>query len=137
MGRANRDDQIVVVQFAVIQRDATVHRIDGARFGQDHAHVAPTASHRANGVRDVAGAKRRGCHLVEQRLKQVVIAPIDESYPHQRGAQFGQAPRRLQAAKTATNDDDMGNCSVGIAHVGGAHDRYDASPGHLGAREWR
>jgi hypothetical protein len=44
-----------------------------------------------------------GCHLIEQRLENVVIAPVDQKHF---GIALPQRPRRGHAAKTATDYHD-------------------------------
>lgn len=48
--------------------------------------------------------QRGGCHLVQQRLKEVMVVTIDQRDAHRL---FLQRLRRGQAAEPAADDDDM------------------------------
>ena len=54
-------------------------------------------------ARSITGRKPAGSHLVEQRLKEVVIGAIDKRDLDRR---LGQTLGRVQAAETASDDDD-------------------------------
>jgi hypothetical protein len=53
---------------------------------------------------DIAGVQRRRRDLVEQRLKQVVIAAIDQ---RDRDRRIGELARRREASEAAPDDDDV------------------------------
>lgn len=57
----------------------------------------------ANRISDVAGRESCGCHLIEEGLKQVMVAAIDDRH-FDRGAP--QHPCRVEPAKTRPDDDD-------------------------------
>jgi rare lipoprotein A len=52
--------------------------------------------------RDIARVQRCGRHLVQQRLEEMVVAPIDEDDVHRR---FAQSLRGIDAAEPAAEDD--------------------------------
>ena len=52
-----------------------------------------------------AGGKGCGCHLIEQRLEQVVVAPVDQCDPAVRSA---EGPDGRNPAEAATDHDDAG-----------------------------
>ena len=56
-----------------------------------------------NGRGDLGGRENRGRHLVEQRLKDVMIASIDQN---DLGIASFQGPRRRDPGKAAANDHD-------------------------------
>ena len=102
---AGGDHETVVRQHpAVRERHLASHRVDRPGLGQDDVGVLLAAQDRADRIGDVGRRKRRGRHLVEERLEKVVIAPIDD-----RDADRGlrEPPGRLEAAKTRANQDDV------------------------------
>ena len=89
---------------------------------QDPRVLAPTQD-RAKRLRDLARRERPGRDLVQQRLEQVVIAPVD-----QRHRDIGLVTERLRGVEPAepTADDDDAMPSSALArHAGG--------PGRRGA----
>ena len=113
--RPGGEDQIVVREPSriLIEDDLLCRDIDRFDPGQDHLHVRLAAQHRPDRLRDVRRRKRGRRHLVEQGLKQVVIAPVDERDVHGR---VGERLRRLQSAEPAADDDDT---SAGVGIGGG------------------
>jgi hypothetical protein len=75
----------------------------------DVALPAEDGTHRPS---DVAWRERGGRHLVEQRLEQVVVVPVDQ---RDLDGGAGQRPRRLQPAEAGAQDDD----AQGISGRGG------------------
>ncbi len=72
--------------------------------------------HVAYGWRDLARGDQPGRHLVEQRLEQVVVAPVDHG---DIDVLAGQPPGRRQAAKTSAYDHHPvpgGPVGTGSAH---------------------
>jgi hypothetical protein len=53
---------------------------------------------------DIRGRQSRGRNLIEQRLKQMIVAPIDYGYIRLRAA---QRPRRIEATEARANDHDV------------------------------
>ena len=107
---ARGDDQRVVFEGgAVGERDAPRLRIDVDDFTHQDAGVLLAAQHGAQRRGDLAGGQRAGRALVQQRLKQVVIAAVDQRHVDGRGL---QSPNREEAAEATADDDD----SVSMAH---------------------
>ena len=75
---ARRDDQMVVVDFAVGQLHALRATSTADRLRQPHLEVVLPAQDPANRRRDVAGRQPGRGHLIEQRREDVVVAPIDQ-----------------------------------------------------------
>lgn len=59
---------------------------------------------------DVGRREHGGSHLVEQRLKQVVVDPVDESYRH---GLSGQGFGGIQPAETSPDNDNPRQDSLG------------------------
>ena len=66
----------------------------------------------ANGRRDVAWRERGHRHLVEQRLEDVMVAAVDDRESNLRAP---QRARRVEPAKAAADDHDMGKRHEGRA----------------------
>ena len=78
-------------------------QIDGRDLGQHYREIRLLLLDLTNGRRDLGGRENRGRHLVEKRLKDVMIAPIDQN---DLGIASFQGPRRRDPGKTAANDHD-------------------------------
>ena len=59
---------------------------------------------RADRIGNIARVQRRGGDLLEQRLKQVVVAPIDQGHGDGR---VGELARGRQAAEATPDDHDV------------------------------
>ncbi len=81
-------------------------------FSQEHGRVALAAQDVAQRRGDRGRGQPGGRHLVEERLKCVVIAAIDQQDVHGGGA---QGTRGGKAAEATADDDDPGLC----LHCGG------------------
>ena len=83
--------------------DDAPFEIEASHVGQDHVDVLALAQNVPQHRRDGAGREDAGGHLIEQRLEQVVVPPVDErDVDVGRGEQAG----RGQAAEPATDDDN-------------------------------
>ena len=101
---AGRDDQRVVGDRpAVGHQDLAALRIEADRLAEDDRRVALLAQDRAQRLGDVAGRQRAGRDLVEQRLEEVEVAPVDQGQAHLRVDP--EAARGVQAGEPATDDD--------------------------------
>jgi hypothetical protein len=89
-------------------------QVEAGYFGQHHRQVLLLAGKLPNWRRDVGRREDRGCHLIEQRLKDVVITPIDQNNI---GIALPQCPRRGHAAETAA-DDDNSRLALGVHRYG-------------------
>jgi hypothetical protein len=85
--RPRGQDQAVVGELAVGQREAARGQVHGAHLRQQDRHVGRPAQDRAERGRDVGGVQRRGRHLVEQGLEEVVVATVQERHPHRSAGQ--------------------------------------------------
>src|SRR5262249_21931055 len=64
---------------------------------------AVLAKNRAQRLRDLAWRQRRGGHLIQQRLEQVVVDRVNQQDAY---ASAAQGSRGIQAAEAAAHDDD-------------------------------
>src|SRR5437870_10343468 len=104
MPRAGCDNEIIVIEFAIDRFHFLRIDVDRLNFGQDHLDVLACAQNRAYWRRNVGRRKRSGCDLIEQRLKQMVVRPVD----------YGDADRftrkllgGLESAKAGTDNYDV------------------------------
>ena len=105
LARAGGDDQAVVGDLAAaiqrLDREAARAEIDGDDLAEHDAGVPLVAQHVAHRRRDVALGEDPRRDLVEQRLEQVVVGPVDE-----RDVDVGapQPPGGEEPAEAATDD---------------------------------
>ena len=78
--------------------------VDVLDLTEDHAQGRVVPQHVADGGRDLTLREDAGGHLVEQRLEQVVVGPVDEGDPHGRALEGAGGE---QAAEAAPDDDDV------------------------------
>ena len=102
------DNQIVVVEHRTVrQNNLTRLEIDARSLAKEHTQPRRAPKDPSNGRRDVSG-RQRGCgHLVEQRLKDVVIPAIEKRHTDRRPPQH---LRRRQPGKPSPDDYDMWLC---------------------------
>ena len=114
--RAGGDDQRVVFKFGAVAQDhapgAGIH-VHG--FAQQDARVLLPAQHAAQRRGNLARRERAGGHLIEQRLEEMEIAPVNQRHVHLRALQL---LRRAQAAKTtAQNHHSMARCHLALRKI--------------------
>ena len=118
MGAGGDDQRVVLDRSAVGHQDLPPVGIETDRLAEDDRRVALLAQHRAQRLGDVAGRQGARRDLVEQRLEEMEIAPVDE-----READLGidaEAPRGVQPGEPATDDDDamrQATCLARGTHV--------------------
>jgi hypothetical protein len=112
VARAGREDQIVVLDFAVGQAYEALGGVDRDGLGQQNADVLLALENAADGVGDIAGGERRRRNLIEQRLEEVVIAAVDDG-----DESVGVLERAggVEAGEASADDDDV---CVSDAHGG-------------------
>ena len=111
VARAGRHDQVVVA-------DRALHRFSRHRRAATSIASASASSTRTFGGmpedpadrrRDVAGRQRRGRHLVEQRLEEMVVMPIEQRDAHPFAAQDF---RGREPAESAADDHDASGSTL-------------------------
>ena len=78
-------------------------RVDAGHLAEHHIDVLRARQNAADRRGDIGRRKAGGRHLVEQRLEQVIIVPVD--HRDVEGA-AGERFRGGQPAKPGTDDDD-------------------------------
>ncbi|GEM_PF-5658962 len=80
VGRSGGQHEVVVLQLAVGQHEPLVVRFDGGRGTQQHGDVFVRTKYLANRGCDVGRAQ--GCYgyLIQQWLKKMVVAAIDQRH---------------------------------------------------------
>ena len=106
VGRATRHDQIVVRQFTVSQDQSLAGPVDFAHLGKQHFDVRLAPQNPADRRSNVPRGQRGHRHLIEQRLKDMVVAAVDDGDPDP-GAP--ERAGRIQPAESPADDDDMVN----------------------------
>ena len=75
---AGRDDEIVERNAAAFGDDFLGGDIDTRHLRQDHARVLLPTKNAANRRSDIGRRQARGRDLIEQRLEQMIVVPIDD-----------------------------------------------------------
>ena len=103
MAGARREDQRVVADLAPIENEAARGEFHSRDLGEQHRDVLGASQDGAERRRDVGRVQRSGRDLIEQGLKQVVVAPVEQGDAHRCPGKPGD---RLQAAESAADDDN-------------------------------
>ena len=103
MRGAGRDHQIVEFDILGIGTQQLLLKIDAAHLFHQHRDVFLRPQDMPDRPGHVRRRQRRGGHLVEQRLKAVMVLPVDKGDVGRRAAQ--RAGSR-QAAKACADDDN-------------------------------
>jgi hypothetical protein len=105
--RTGCQDQEVVRYLGAVGEDHAVPRcVDTLRLTKHDPDVRLPPEDPANGRRDVARRQPGGRDLIEQRLKHVVIAPIQDRDLYRLSS---QRTRRVQAAEAAADNQHTGH----------------------------
>jgi len=107
-----RHDQKIVRVRNPIDSDALTRDVDAAHLSEEHGGVALRAQDMPQWCGNGRCREAGGRHLVEQRLKRMVIDAIDQQYVD-RGA--AQPAYRGKPAKSAADYDDPWPCMHGDA----------------------
>ncbi|MNE85365.1 hypothetical protein D3C80_1823560 [compost metagenome] len=105
MRRPGRQHQRVVADpLAVPEHHGLSGPVDIAHLAKQRRHLGPVAPEAADRPGDFGGRDQRCCHLVEQGLEEMMVAPVDEGDPHRRA---GKPLDELQSAKPAADNDHV------------------------------
>ena len=84
--------------------DSLRRDIDAHRLAKQHARVPGTPQDPSDRRGDVTGRQRRGRNLIQQRLKDVMVAAIQQ---RDLGVGLSKRLRGRESPETAANDHDM------------------------------
>ena len=101
---ARREDKVVVSNLAVIRQQDAASLIDARRLRHEEVHVVVVLEKGTRRIGDLSCRKYRRAHLIEQRLKQMVVVTVNERNAY---ILLCQLLGKAYAAKPRTNDDDM------------------------------
>lgn len=101
MSSAGREDEIVVGYGSVGQGQIVRREIDGNGFREQDTRILLSAQDGTDGVRNISGGKGSRRDLIEQRLKEMMIATIDQRYLNILAA---QSLRRIEPTESTAND---------------------------------
>jgi len=120
VARAGRHHQPVIADAPFIGLDLAVRPVDPGHPRQAHGGILLAPEDAADGGGDLGRRETGRRHLIEQRLEQVIIMPVDD-----RHIQFGagQMLRRRQPRKPATQDHDPGTPAELRGHGTGSRQR--------------
>ena len=101
---ARREDKVVVSNLAVIRQQDAASLIDARRLRHEEVHVVVVLEKGTRRIGDLSCRKYRRAHLIEQRLKQMVVVTVNERNVY---VLLCQLLGKAYTAKPRTNDDDM------------------------------
>ena len=105
-----RQDQMVVAVAAVVEDHLPGLGVEVVDLAEQDLHIGGLAHHLAQGGGHVGLRHQSGGHLIEQGLKQVEIAPVDQGDPHRFP---GQRMGCLETGKASAHDHHMGLLAQG------------------------
>jgi hypothetical protein len=105
VARTRSDDEKIIRKFlrAVLGNHHPTIRINTLHLRHEHRGVRILAEQPTDGSGDVSGRKRRRRHLIQQRLKQVMVRAVEHEQLHVGSL---ERARGVQPTKPATDDDD-------------------------------
>ena len=103
--RTGGKDEVVVGKVAFLDLHRAVGDVGAVDLAEHDLEVLLAAKNGADGGADLGGRQRGGGDLIEQGLKDVVVAAVDEGHVD-RG--FGQCFGGRQPGEAAADDDDLG-----------------------------
>jgi hypothetical protein len=105
--RAGRDDEGVIRHLAIGKRHAFLLRVDRGRLREEDLEIRLTPEDPPDRRGDVAGRERGRRDLIQQRRKDVMVAPIDQ---HDFDRRVPQRARGPQSAESPADDHDSRLC---------------------------
>jgi hypothetical protein len=101
MRRTCSNKKVIVFDLTVAQYDFFARNIDRRRLIQDNADVRAASHDSANRQRNLTRRKRGSRHLMQQRLKQMVVAAINQGDSHRFAT---ERPRGRESTESAAED---------------------------------
>src|SRR5579872_4542631 len=96
-------DEVVVRDFEVLQDHPALFEVEIPHFAKQHLSVVIATNDPANWSRDFARRDSCCCDLIEQRLKRVMISPVNQRDPN---GQMSKLLRGRKPAKSGSHDHD-------------------------------
>ena len=109
-GAGGEHQRVVGQRVAAIQRHAARRGVHAGHRGEQGRDLRTAAQQIADRPGDLRGRQRRGGDLIEQRLEQMMVAPVDQRDRDRRAV---KPVHRLQAAETGADDHDAVGCRRG------------------------
>jgi len=110
--RCNDEEVVCEVGAAAHQ---LVLKVDAVHLVQPHVRVAVTAQDAAHRMGDLGRIEQPGGNLVQQRLEEVVVVPVDDQHVSVRRA---QRARRTESAEAGADDDHARPRQSGTSVIG-------------------
>jgi hypothetical protein len=101
---AGGEDEGIVGELPVLEEDPPAGQVHPFDLRQEDRDVSRIAQDRAERARDVRRRQRRRGHLVEERLKQVMVSAVHDGDADRMA---GQPARGVQPAEAAPDDHDV------------------------------
>ena len=102
--RPRRDDDVVVRDLTALQDDDAPLEVDPRRCSEEHRRVLLFREDRANRLGDLRRGEPGRCHLIEERLEEVMVRAVDHGDCHRRAR---ERLRRGEPPEAPADDDDM------------------------------
>ena len=103
--RARSQNQIIVMNFAVICDDNVALLVNALRLRHEQIDVGAVAEKGTNRVSYLARLQNGSRHLIQKRLKQMEVVAVNQSHFD---VFFGEKLTDFDAAEAAANDYDSG-----------------------------
>ena len=103
--------------------DDTAVDVNAGHLGEEHLHIWVVTEDVAQRRGYLARREDAGGYLVEERLEEMVVAPVDQRYIDV--ARSGQQPTCGEASESATNDHDT--VPRPLACIGVLHQSSDST----------
>src|SRR5581483_7894062 len=75
---AQRQHQVIITERVFLKHDLSLRQVEIANRIEQHRYICPVRKDRADRLRDVWRGQSRRRHLIEQRLKQMVIGAVHQ-----------------------------------------------------------
>jgi len=109
------EDEVVERQLAIRQQHPFARGIDALHLRQNHIEVGLTTQDRPDGLRDVRSGQTGCRHLIQQRLKKMVVLPVDH---RDAGPLGGKSPGKTQAAEAGAEHHNVRERRSILRHTG-------------------
>src|SRR5690606_37829348 len=109
---AGSQNQVIVLEVAAFKVNEPIRDVDSVHLRKHDLTVRLPPQHRPDRRADVGRRQRGRRHLIQKRLKNVVVSPVEERYLDGR---FCQRLRRFESRKSTANYKNPGKGSS--AHI--------------------